>query len=578
MAKLEIRETPTEYILSFGYHPKLIEAVKRIPARRFDGANKWWVVPRVSDKYPPERNAEYYINAFRNWAVRHRYVTAVDDGKQRDDERIIALPDMQPLDGEHYMLLEPYPYQKEGVSYALQKKRLIMGDEPGLGKTLQAICTVVKAHREPQRYGESFPALVVCPASLKTNWQREFKKFAGLDSIILDNDNKDTWQLYYERKKADGEALCNVFITNYDSLKKFFVSEVKDGKLTMRSIKFDDRIKMFNSIIIDESHKCKSPRTQQSKFVEGISRGKNFVLELTGTPVVNNNTDLIQQLKILGRLDDFGGYRHFVNRYCDGINQSSCNKELNGMLWNTCYYKREKQKVLDQLPDKTRQYINVDIDNRKEYDDAEKDIIQYLIDYKGADDEKVQRTLRGSIIVTIGLLKQISARGKIKAVADFVHSVIDGGEKLILFAFLKDVVAELKKQFPSAVTVTGADNDKQKQRAVDRFQTDPNCRLIILNYKSGGTGLTLTAASRVAFIEFPWTYADCVQAEDRAHRVGQKNNVNCYYFLGNKTIDRYIYHIIQTKKNIADEVTGNETRIEENIVDLTLELFKDRLK
>ena len=117
----------------------------------------------------------------------------------------------------------------------------------------------------------------------------------------------------------------------------------------------------------------------------------------------------------------------------------------------------------------------------------------------------------------------------------------------------------------------------QKQHAVDSFQNDPDCKLIILNYKSGGTGLTLTAASRVGFIEFPWTYSDCEQAEDRAHRNGQKNAVNCYYFLGDKTIDRYMYNVIQTKKGIANEVTGTTTQIEEDVVNITMNLFQDRL-
>ena len=379
-------------------------------------------------------------------------------------------------------------------------------------------------------------------------------------------------------RKGDGEPLCDVFITNYESLKKFFVVDIKEhNKLTLRHIVFDERIKLFKSVIIDESHKCKSSKTQQSKFVEGICRGKKWVFELTGTPVVNNNTDLIQQLKILDRLEDFGGYKKFVARYCDGPKQSSNMKELNWRLWNCCFFRREKKAVLTQLPDKSRQYIECDITNRKEYDDAERDVISYLRKYKNATDEKIQRAARGQIMVQMGILKQVAAKGKIKAVSEFVHDVIDGGEKLILFAYLKDVVDALKEQFPDAVTVTGSDNVREKQRAVDKFQNDPDCKLIILNYKSGGTGLTLTAASRVAFIEFPWTYSDCEQAEDRAHRNGQKNNVNCYYFLGNKTIDRYMYRVIQTKKDIANEVTGTTTQIDEDIVSITMNLFSDRL-
>jgi SWI/SNF-related matrix-associated actin-dependent regulator 1 of chromatin subfamily A len=485
---------------------------------------------------------------------------------------------MKEFVGEHYMLLDPYPYQLEGVRYALDNKRCIFGDQPGLGKTLQAICAVVKAHKEAKQYGETFPTLVICPASLKINWQREFKKFANIDAIILDDRNRGVWQRYYEMKRPDGEALAPVYIVNYESLKKFFVTKVKDhARFTLRSVQFDERVKMFKSIIIDESHKCKSSKTQQSKYVEGICKDKQWIFELTGTPVVNNNTDLVQQLKILGRLDDFGGYKQFVGRYCDGPKQSSNLKELNYRLWCSCFFRREKQKVLTQLPEKTRQYITCDITNRKEYEDAERDVLSYLRTYKNANDDKIARAMRGQIMVKMGILKAIAARGKIKAVSDFIHDIIDGGEKLILFAYLKEVVEALKKEFPDAVTVTGADNVAQKQNAVDRFQNDPECKLIILNYRSGGTGLTLTAASRVGFIEFPWTYSDCEQAEDRAHRNGQKNNVNCYYFLGDKTIDKYMYSVIQSKKDIANEVTGTTTQIEEDIVNITMNLFKDRL-
>ncbi len=444
--------------------------------------------------------------------------------------------------------------------------------------TLQAICAVVKAHKEAQRYGETFPTLVICPASLKINWQREFKKFAGLDAIILDDRNRYNWQRFIELTKGDGEPICSVFIVNYESLRKFFVTEVKQSsRFTLASIKFDERIKLFRSVIIDESHKCKSTKTQQSKFVEGICRGKQWIFALTGTPVVNNNTDLIQQLKILGRLEDFGGYKSFTSQFCDGPKQSSNLRRLNYQLWMTCFFRREKQKVLTQLPDKMRQYITCDITNREEYNVAETDIIKYMRRYKNADDEKIARTMRGEVMVRLGQLKAISARGKIKAVSDFIHDVIDGGEKLIMFAYLKEVVDALKKEFPEAVTVTGSDNVAQKQSAVDRFQNDPDCKLIILNYKSGGTGLTLTASSRVGFIEFPWTYSDCEQAEDRAHRNGQKNAVNCYYFLGDKTIDNYMYQVIQTKKNIANEVTGTTTQIEEDAVNICMNLFSDRL-
>lgn len=578
ISPLFVCETPNTYRLSFSYNKRLVDLIKRVPSKpRYDAEDKVWVVAKKSPLYQAERPAAWYIDAFAAWAVENRYCSCV---RRSSDEKDSAfeLPKMNPLRGEHYMRLAPYHFQAEGVQYALDHKRCIFGDQPGLGKTLQAICAVVKAHKEASVYGDTSPTLVICPASLKINWQREFNKFAGKEAIILDSKNAKDWQRYYEMHNAYDEPIADVFITNYESLKKFFVVGIKpQSRLTLKSIIFDKRISLFKSVIIDESHKCKSSKTQQSKFVEGICKGKEWVFALTGTPVVNSNVDLIQQLRVLGRLDDFGGYKKFIERYCDGPKMSSRNKELNYYLWRNCFFRREKAAVLTELPEKSRQYITTDITNRKEYNDAERDLIAYLREYKHADDEKVQRAMRGEVMVRMGVLKQISARGKIKAVCDFVHDIIDGGEKFILFAYLKEVVEALKKEFPGAVTVTGSDNVAQKQAAVDAFQNDDSVNLIILNYKSGGTGLTLTAASRVGFIEFPWTYADCEQAEDRAHRNGQKNNVNCYYFIGNKTIDRYMYKIIQSKKQIADEVTGTTTQIDEDIVNLTMSLFEDKL-
>lgn len=578
MKPIYITETPGTFRLSFEYNPKLIEIIKRVPSGpKWDSSDKVWVIKKESILYPPGRDARWYVEQFAQWAVHQRYCSSISRSSESHDV-VYEIPPMKEFSGDHFMLLNPYPYQLEGVRYALDHQRCIFGDQPGLGKTLQAICSVVKAHKEAAIYGESFPVLVICPAALKVNWQREFKKFAGVSAVILDDKNRESWHRFWELKRPDGESLSPVFIVNYESLKKYFVRRIKNTtRFTLASIEFDERIKLFKSIIIDESHKCKSSKTQQSKYVEGICKGKRWVFALTGTPVVNNNTDLIQQLKILGRLDDFGGYKSFVGRYCDGPKQSSNLRELNYRLWRCCFFRREKAKVLAQLPDKTRQYVTCDITNRKEYDDAENDVIKYLRQYKNASDDRVARAMRGQVMVKMGILKQIAAKGKIKAVSEFIHDIIDGGEKLIMFAYLKDVVDSLKKEFPDAVTVTGSDNIAQKQNAVDRFQNDPDCKLIILNYKSGGTGLTLTAASRVGFIEFPWTYSDCEQAEDRAHRNGQKNAVNCYYFLGDHTIDRYMYNVIQTKKGIANEVTGTTTQIEEDVVDITMNLFNDRL-
>ena len=566
ISQLDIILTPNCYRVAFQYHPLIVKCIKRIPSARYLTDGKCWEVAT--------RDVQY-LRLMGKWAQDKRLVAMVRWLK--DDEPVLSyepLP-MPTLTVPHNMLIEPYEYQKEGIAYALEKKRCIMGDEMGLGKTAQAIGTMTAS--------QAFPALVICPASLKLNWQREFKKFGGVDAIILDDSNRNVWQNILRMKRKDGKPLCQVVITNYESLKKFFVRRLnRQERFTLKSIEFDERIRLFRSVIIDESHKCKSNKTQQSKFVQGIAQGKEFILELTGTPVVNNNMDLIQQLNIMGRMEEFGGYTKFVGRYCAGFNKSSHLKELNFRLRKSCFFRRQKKDVLTQLPDKTRSYLVTDISNRREYNAAEHDVIKYLKDYTNADNEKILKALRGAIMVKMGILKQVSARGKVASAVEVIHNTIDGGEKLIVFCFLKEVVAALKSEFPEAVTVTGDDNDKQKQRAVDMFQEDAACKLIILNYRSGGTGLTLTAASNVLFVEFPWTYSDCCQAEDRAHRNGQKNAVTCTYLLGSGTIDEYMFNLIQTKKEISNGVTGTEDETHEKIsqqqmvLNAAMDMFKGK--
>ena len=136
-----------------------------------------------------------------------------------------------------------------------------------------------------------------------------------------------------------------------------------------------------------------------------------------------------------------------------------------------------------------------------------------------------------------------------------------GGKKLIVFCSLHDVVDQLTRVFPHSVTVTGRDSAISKQAAVDSFQNSESCNLIICSIKAAGVGLTLTASSNVAFIELAWTYADCCQCEDRAHRIGQKDNVTCYYLLGRGTIDHTIYSLIHKKKSIAAEIMNSDDEI-----------------
>ena len=537
--------------LSFKYRTSIVDRVRQIPGRRFDGAKKVWIVPTRS-RVDLERMI-YQIRQFEN-------INWINGTEKKEEDIAYDIPELPDLTVPHNLKIQPYPYQLKGIARGLELKRFMNCDEPGLGKTLQSIATINLA--------DAFPCLVVCPSSLKINWQREWEKFTDKKAMILTDKVRDTWTFFFQT------GMHQVFIVNYESLKKYFVQRIKKAEgWTLRDVEFRNSINLFKSVIIDESHRCKSASTQQAKFCKGICTGKEWVIELTGTPVVNRPKDLIPQLAILDRMNDFGGYKPFVDRYCSGQREASNLRELNFNLWKYCMFRREKSLVLTDLPDKIRQVNTCEITNRKEYMDAERDLIMYLQKYKDADDDKIAKAMRGEVMVRINILRQISARGKVRDVIEFVKDFRENGKKIILFCSLHEVVDQLKHYFPTAVSVTGRDSQDEKQRAVDAFQNNPKADIIICSIKAAGVGLTLTASSNVAFVEFPWTYADCCQCEDRAHRIGQKDSVTCYYFLGRRTIDEKVYRIIQEKKNIANAVTGSTEDIEENIVDMVARIF-----
>jgi SWI/SNF-related matrix-associated actin-dependent regulator 1 of chromatin subfamily A len=552
---MQIIEYPNEFHVKIDFNrfrQRNVAAVKSIPGAYFDGKQKVW---RIS------------IAQRHNVVKLYNYCKAQYFKLDASPEQISEIPPLPNLDS-NVSLKEGSmrEYQKQGVARGLQLKRFLNGDEQGLGKTLQSIATLYEAAKREE---EVFPCLVICPASTKINWAREWEKWVGKKSMILSDNVKNTYHRYYEM------GMYDIFIVNYESLKKYFVKYMPPkGKMhNSLDIILDERAGLFKSVIVDESHRVKDTKTQQAKFVLRIAHGKNYAILLSGTPVVNKPIDLFSQLAIMGQLKHFGGAKGFKDRYCEGGNGASNLKELNYKLNTRCYFRREKKEVAKDLPPKDRQVVYCDITTREQYDKAQNDFVRFLVE-KGCDDKEIARKLRGEILAKIVELKKISAYGKLNDVKEFINEVLDSGNKLIVFLIHRFILDELLKEYPQAVTVTGKENGAQKQRSIDSFQNNPQTKLIICNIDAAGVGINLTASSRVVFIELPWNYAKMVQAEDRSHRIGQPLPVTCTAFLGHKTIDQKIYNMILEKSKMANAITGGTDNMESQIVDNIMDLFK----
>jgi len=533
-----------QYVVEFDFHPVLAREIKAVEGAKYIPSIKTWNVPRKS------------LPGLHHFAECAKQYCVVDWQKRAIESE---MPDLLI---PHQLLLEPRNYQGKGIARGLVLKRFINADEPGLGKTLQSIATV--------NIARSFPCLVICPSSLKINWEREWSKFTDKKAMVLTDDTRDNWPYYANN------GLYQVFIVNYESLKKYFVlHEKKSERFSLKDVTFKENIELFKSVIIDEIHRCKSATTQQSNYCKGIAQGKEFVIGLTGTPIVNKPKDLVPQLSIINRLEDFGGSINFGKQFCAGPTEASNLKVLSAMLYEKCMFRRKKAEVLSELPDKIRQVVTIEISNEKEYRFAENNFIGYLKQYKEASDSKVKNAMRSMVMVRLGALRQIAARGKVREVIDFARDFQQNGQKLIIFCQSHDVVDQLKHFFPNSVCITGRETIYQKQNSIDSFVRNPKIFQIICSIKAAGVGVDglQKVCSNVAFVEFPWTYSDCVQCEDRAHRFGQKDSVTAYYFQGKNTIDEKVYQIIQTKKGIASAIMGDSEAIPESTIDLIANMF-----
>lgn len=388
--------------------------------------------------------------------------------------------------------------------------------------TVQALATLEGA--------AAFPALVVCPASLKLNWAREAKTWLPHRSVEILAGRAAENPLFYGFE-------AEICIVNYDLL------AAREEELAHRN---------FKAVVFDEAHALKTRKAQRTRAAKAIAQDRPYRIMLSGTPLLNRPAELITQLEVLGRLDDMGGWHDFNKRYLGAAGTTPL-QELNRRLRAVCYVRRLKLEVLTELPPKQRTAVPFDLTNRREYEYASQDLIRWLREREGAAAAEVAE--RAEVLVRISKLRLMAAQGKLKGVGEWVSNFLESGSKIVLFAHHREIQAELIRQHPGCAQILGDDSMYTRQANVDRFQQDPNCRLIVCSLKAGGLGVTLTAASNVAFVEQGWNLPEMAQAEDRCHRIGQKDSVTSYWLLAQNTIDEMISDLILSKAAVVDAAT-----------------------
>lgn len=467
------------------------------------------------------------------------YINNVNHDKEKC---LLEFPDYQKV---------PMPFQHTGILFGLLNKKVLIADEMGLGKTIQALGIISNSN--------SLPVIIVCPKSLKYKWAMECSFLNNVKIEIVDN-------------KTDFNVIDkDIYIINYENVRKYI--DILESK------------KEIKAVIFDESHYLKNPKTKRSKSCQKLVNYKDYVIELSGSPVLNRPSELINQIVMIDRLEDFGGYQGFNEKYCinekemrmqkykqqknnyennDEIieyNENPNFEELAQKLRSTCYIRREKKEILKDLPPKFRTVIPVEINNRQEYNKIFKE-------YKKETNIKIKKNI-------LEKLRQTACSGKFEAISERINSHIENKEKVVIFAYHLKMQEELLKEFPNALKIVSSQSEIERNRNAEKFQDEDDQYIIICSISVANCGFDLFSSSQVLFTEMDWVPMINIQCEDRTHRIGQKDSVNVWYMVAKDTLEEQIIKVNKEKMETIDKINQKiEFPKNSNIKDIVMKLME----
>jgi SNF2 family DNA or RNA helicase len=549
-----------------------LKNVKSIKGKRWDPEKKQWTIPL----------SLMSMKSLMYWGFEL-------SGDLRDwhDRTIIDIDALEPLKPNLRDGKELRPFQELGIAYVEKANgRGIIGDVMGLGKTVQALGWL-------SLHPEAFPALVICPANVKYNWEREVKKWLPDDYRVKVISGR--FKPVNSPEEVDEDFIDDfmqditktIFIANYDIINNATEDTKVGGKIKKKEIRgtgWGDFLKNIHmiTVILDEFHYINNNKALRTKTVKRLAKNADHLMALSGTPIVNRPVEFFNGIELVNP-NIFPGWWYFVHKFCaayhDGYglvtNGSSNEDKLNKILTSTIMIRREKKDVYDQLPEKVRSIIPLDIENRKEYMRAQKDIIGWIRENEGR--EKADKASGTAALVEFEKLKQLAVTGKLNSCVSWIRDMLDSGEKLIVFADHKFAVNHLMDAFPGeAVKIDGSVSADKRMAIVDEFQNNDDIRLFV-GSKAAKEGLTLDVSSNVAFIELYWTPGDHDQAEDRCYgRLSNPHGANIWYLVAVDTIEEDIAQLLDKKRRVVGAILDGKPIDSPSILTELIERVKER--
>ena len=543
---------------------------KKQPDGSWTGKKIWW----TKDKDKAAKLAEYAITPeLQKDLMDLKVQQTVSLAQSRQS---VGFKDFPHPEGLDY-----FPFQKAGIEYMEVRPNTLLGDDMGLGKTIQAL-GLINVDSSINK------VLVICPATLKSNWKREAEKWLIRPMKVIVADSAKYVPL--------PEHGYNVIITNYEMV----------GKINDKLASVD-----WDLLVIDEAHYIKNNRTiRYSSIAGGIyqkskkDKPREFkritakrTIAATGTPVCNRPAELWPLISFLDpeRWNQKTFY-YFHKRYCNASNNGygmdfkgaagqDRLEELQQKLRETILIRRLKSEVLTELPPKIRQVIELEYDEddinvraaldreaayqKMNEDEMQEAAIRIELAKASDNDDEYKKAIEAmsyqnkTHFEEMARIRRDTAIAKIPYALEFLEEQLESIPKIIVFAHHHEVIEAIARKWPlESVSIYGEVAVDKRQAAVDRFQDDPNCRIAAVSIMAGGVGITLTAASYEYFLELDWVPGNMTQAEDRAHRIGQKDTVNVFHLVLRDSLDVKMANTLIEKQAIIeatlDKVTERE--------------------
>uniref|UniRef100_A0A914HB61 Uncharacterized protein n=1 Tax=Globodera rostochiensis TaxID=31243 RepID=A0A914HB61_GLORO len=514
------------------FNIEVVDKLKSIPSRTFNPDDKTWSFH--IDEYEITKRALNELNRSVNLTLIEIPFEVIklflDKSAVKPKANITKI-------GQH-LLDSLFPFQRSGVSVGIERDaRLLMADEMGLGKSVQALAI-------SNYYRNEWPLLVVCPSSVKYAWVGQFKRFMPDANVYVIERQNDPLPISRNTSVA--------IILSYDLM----VSKAKQLKSNTIYV-----------AIFDESHLLKEQTTKRAKVAFELSKIAHRVLLLSGTPALSRPSELFTQIRMINP-NIFPNWIKYATRYCEGRKgrfgfeaKGRSNPDELKTVMDKIMIRRLKKDVLDDLPEKRREvvYLSGDaIDAKIRELKKAREACEQANRYSDAKKKKEKFT---AYYVQTGIVKM-------KAVAEHVVDTYfhEGAaeKKVLVFAHHMAVLDTLGVAFARVgiqyIRIDGTTPARERALYCEQFQTDSRTMAALLSITAAGTGITLTSASVVVFAELYWNPSLMIQAEDRAHRVGQKDSVHVQYLLARKTVDMDIWALLGSKLKVLGEVNlSNET-------------------